>query len=186
MHPQEDLFSLFNLSEKFQIDRPALQARFYELSRELHPDRFAAAAKSPEGIEALRNAMEKMALLNRAYQVLKDPISLRKWMCREYASSGGKTASLPLDWAEEWFELQESKDLNLAEGFLAKLLSKKGEIEAQAQRLEQEFDQTNDEQRKKEILSQLQKTLDQNTYFDSLERDLRTRFRVGSKHVDSN
>jgi molecular chaperone HscB len=70
-----DHFSVFNLPRKLNIDTSALERDFYRLSRELHPDRFARAAKTEQ--EA---ALEKSSRLNDAYRTLKDPIARTQYL----------------------------------------------------------------------------------------------------------
>lgn len=108
-----DYFSLFGIPRRFGIDRAVLERRFYELSRETHPDRFAAA-----GPARLREAMERMSLLNEGYRVLKDPAELREYFLRiegfdtpSLQGQGASTAAkqqIPMELAESWFELQDA------------------------------------------------------------------------------
>ena len=63
-----DHFQIFGLPRAFGVDSLALERRFRELSRELHPDKFATAP-APER----RQALERSTALNDAYRVLRDP-----------------------------------------------------------------------------------------------------------------
>ena len=62
-------FELFAVPARFAQDRAALDARWKELQREAHPDRFAA-----QGAAAQRIAMQWSVRINEAYQRLKDPM----------------------------------------------------------------------------------------------------------------
>ena len=62
-----DYFTLYHLPISFTPDQAAVKSRFYELSRQYHPDRFAHAGGT-ELAEALRMA----AMNNEAYKTLKD------------------------------------------------------------------------------------------------------------------
>ena len=62
-------FELFAVPATFAQDRAALDARWKELQREAHPDRFAA-----QGAAAQRVAMQWSVRINEAYQRLKNPI----------------------------------------------------------------------------------------------------------------
>jgi molecular chaperone HscB len=64
-----DHFETLGLPRRFAVDLPDLERRFRELSREVHPDRFATAAP-PER----RAALERSTALNDAYRTLKDPL----------------------------------------------------------------------------------------------------------------
>ena len=69
MNLNQNHFELFGLAERFVVDAAALEARYRELQREVHPDRFAAA---PE-IER-RASMQRATRVNEAYQTLKSPL----------------------------------------------------------------------------------------------------------------
>lgn len=63
----EDPFSLLGLAREFAIDGALLDRRFRELSRHLHPDRFARAEPRERRI-----SLERSTRLNDAYRHLKD------------------------------------------------------------------------------------------------------------------
>ncbi|UVJ45016.1 co-chaperone HscB [Pseudomonas sp. LS1212] len=59
-------FALFDLKPSFRLDLEQLAARYRELARGVHPDRFADASEREQ-----RLALERSAGLNEAYQTLK-------------------------------------------------------------------------------------------------------------------
>jgi len=69
-------FQIFGLPPKFAIERSALDARWKELQREAHPDRFAMA-----DAQAQRQAMQWSVRINEAYQRLKDPVKRASYLC---------------------------------------------------------------------------------------------------------
>ncbi|PIF73450.1 Fe-S protein assembly co-chaperone HscB [Variovorax sp. RO1] len=69
-------FQLFAVPATFAQDRAVLDARWKELQREVHPDRFAA-----QGAAAQRVAMQWSVRINEAYQRLKDPIRRASYLC---------------------------------------------------------------------------------------------------------
>lgn len=69
-------FELFAVPATFAQDRATLDARWKELQREAHPDRFAA-----QGAAAQRVAMQWSVRINEAYQRLKDPIRRASYLC---------------------------------------------------------------------------------------------------------
>lgn len=69
-------FELFAVPATFAQDRAALDARWKELQREAHPDRFAA-----QGAAAQRVAMQWAMRVNEAYQRLKDPLKRAAYLC---------------------------------------------------------------------------------------------------------
>jgi molecular chaperone HscB len=73
---QSSDFELFGLPAQFAQDRAAIDARWKELQREAHPDRFAA-----QGAAAQRIAMQWSVRINEAYQRLKDPLKRAAYLC---------------------------------------------------------------------------------------------------------
>jgi molecular chaperone HscB len=69
-------FELFAVPATFAQDRVTLDARWKELQREVHPDRFAA-----QGAAAQRIAMQWSVRINEAYQRLKDPVRRAAYLC---------------------------------------------------------------------------------------------------------
>ena len=73
---QSSDFEIFGLAPKFAVERTALDARWKELQREAHPDRFATA-----DAQAQRQAMQWSVRINEAYQRLKDPVKRASYLC---------------------------------------------------------------------------------------------------------
>ncbi len=69
-------FELFGLPQQFAQDRGAIDARWKELQREAHPDKFAA-----QGAAAQRVALQWSVRINEAYQRLKDPLQRAAYLC---------------------------------------------------------------------------------------------------------
>lgn len=76
MNLQSDDFELFGLPRHFAQERAQIDARWKELQREAHPDRFAA-----QGTAAQRVAMQWSVRINEAYQRLKDPLKRAAYLC---------------------------------------------------------------------------------------------------------
>jgi molecular chaperone HscB len=76
MNLQSNDFELFALPERFAQDRAAVDARWKELQREAHPDKFSA-----QGAAAQRVAMQWSVRINEAYQRLKDPLRRASYLC---------------------------------------------------------------------------------------------------------
>lgn len=76
LHLQSSDFELFGLPERFAQDAAAIDARWKELQREAHPDRFAA-----DGAAAQRVAMQWSVRINEAYRRLKDPLQRASYLC---------------------------------------------------------------------------------------------------------
>ena len=63
----EDFYSAFGLPREFALEPALLEQRFRDLSRRLHPDRFARAEPRQRRI-----ALERATQLNDGYRALKD------------------------------------------------------------------------------------------------------------------
>jgi molecular chaperone HscB len=102
-----NFFEVFGLERKLAIDGAALQRRFYELSRQHHPD-FHQAAPADEQARVL----EASALVNAAYRALRDPIARVEYLVRleEGRSTEGDAVKpkAPPELLEEMFEIQEA------------------------------------------------------------------------------
>jgi molecular chaperone HscB len=70
-------FELFGLKESFLPDAVAVKKKFYELSRQFHPDRFVSG-----GTEAMEEAERMTAHINLAYQTLKDKDATMAYMLK--------------------------------------------------------------------------------------------------------
>ena len=81
MNLQSTDFELFGLDTRFAQDRLALDARWKDLQREAHPDKFTA-----QGAAAQRVAMQWSVRINEAYQRLKDPLKRAAYLCELHAA----------------------------------------------------------------------------------------------------
>jgi len=85
------------------MDLEELRRRYYELSRKYHPDFFMSADPDQQA-----RALEQSALINRAYRILRDPISRMEYLILlEEGGSEGVQPKAPTDLLEKIIELQE-------------------------------------------------------------------------------
>jgi molecular chaperone HscB len=68
-HTLQDPFALLGVERRFDLDLKVLEKTHRELSRALHPDRFAQAGASER-----RAVLEKAASVNEAWRTVRDPI----------------------------------------------------------------------------------------------------------------
>ena len=97
-----DYFSFFSLPRRLSIDPADLQKRFYDLSRQLHPDKFAG-----RGAAEQQHALDATALLNDAYRVLRDPAKRAEYLLKleGFGVEEQRSATVPPELLEEVFEL---------------------------------------------------------------------------------
>src|SRR3984885_2298498 len=97
-----NFFQFFGLEPKLRVDAEMLQKRFYELSRQWHPDRFSRKSSSEQA-----EAMEATSTLNDGYRTLKDPVKRAEYLLKEEGFPIGEQRSkdVPPELLEEVFEL---------------------------------------------------------------------------------
>ncbi len=76
MKLDDDDFTLFGLTPRFDIDRQEVDTRWRALQAQVHPDRFAA-----EGASAQRQAMQWAVRVNEAHRRLRDPLARAAYLC---------------------------------------------------------------------------------------------------------
>ena len=98
-----DGFAAFSLPRKLVLDISALERVYHELSRQIHPDRFA------QGSARLRDAsLRSTALLTRSYRTLRDPIARGLyWLELQGEKLADNNKTVPPDLAELVFEVQD-------------------------------------------------------------------------------
>jgi molecular chaperone HscB len=115
-------FELFGLPQRFAQDRAEIDARWKELQREAHPDKFAA-----QGAAAQRIALQWSVRINEAYQRLKEPLKRAAYLCELLGApiDAENNTAMPADFLMEQMEWREA--LEEARG--------EDELEVLAQRL---------------------------------------------------
>lgn len=68
-------FELFSLPVSFDVDTGSLSARYQDLQRNVHPDKFTNATDREK-----RLSMQQASIINEAYQSLKDPLKRAQYL----------------------------------------------------------------------------------------------------------
>ncbi|RYF82342.1 MAG: Fe-S protein assembly co-chaperone HscB [Comamonadaceae bacterium] len=107
MNLQDTDFQLFDVSPTFAQDRAQLDARWKQLQREVHPDRFAS-----QGSAAQRVAMQWSVRINEAYQRLKDPLKRAAYLCELHgaAVNAENNTTMPAEFLMQQMEWREALD----------------------------------------------------------------------------
>lgn len=107
MNLQSDDFELFGVERRFAQDRAQLDARWKELQRQAHPDRFAS-----EGAAAQRVAMQWSVRINEAYQRLKEPLTRAAYLCELGGAPVGAedNTAMPTQFLMQQMEWREALD----------------------------------------------------------------------------
>jgi molecular chaperone HscB len=104
---QSNDFELFDIPVQFAQDRAALDARWKDLQREAHPDKFAA-----QGAAAQRLAMQWSVRINEAYQRLKDPLKRAAYLCELHgaAVNAENNTAMPAEFLMQQMSWREALD----------------------------------------------------------------------------
>lgn len=102
-----DYFEVFDLPRRLGLDEPALRRRFYDLSRQWHPDFHAGASA-----EVQARMLDASAQLNAAYRTLSDPMARIDYLVRleegrDTKEGAAMKPNAPPALLEEMFEIQE-------------------------------------------------------------------------------
>jgi molecular chaperone HscB len=165
-----DYYQLLGIPRSLNLSLEALQQRYYELSRQLHPDRFM---QKPEAER--QKALDMSSALNDAYRTLKDPVKRAQYLLalEGFESGEQRSKDVPPELLEEVFELNmaleemrggddsarpqlEQADKNFS-GMLA-------EADQQIQALSGEYDAA----QSRDVLGQIRNVLNRRKYIQNL------------------
>jgi molecular chaperone HscB len=98
----KNFYDFFGFDRKLSVNAETLQKRFYELSRQWHPDRFTRKSAS-EQVQAL----EATAILNDGYRTLRDPVKRAEYLLTEegFPIAEQRSKDVPPELLEEVFDL---------------------------------------------------------------------------------
>lgn len=103
---ESDYFRLLNVPRQFDVDARRLREAYLNLSRVIHPDRFAGGSE-----DVAQLSLRVSSQVNRAYEVLSDPLRRAEYLLE---LSGGKSASedksVSAEVLAETLELREEID----------------------------------------------------------------------------
>ena len=120
-----DYFTLFGLPAGYEIDTQALAARFQDLQRQYHPDKFANGTQAEQ-----LAAVQHSATINQAWQTLRNPLSRAEYLLSRHGFDLSSeqhtvrdTAFLmeQLELREELDEIEQAKDEARLETFIKRV-----------------------------------------------------------------
>ncbi len=91
-------FEALGLEQKLALNPVDMQQRFYERSREWHPDRFSRGTP-----EQRQQSLDMTAIINDAYRTLRDPVARAEYFLKQNGFELSK--EVPPELLEEVFEL---------------------------------------------------------------------------------
>lgn len=96
-------FDFYAIPESFNPDAAFLKKKFYQLSKEYHPDFYAN-----ESDEKQQDILELSTINNKAYQTLSDPNKRLEYILREHnLVSDGAKPQLPGEFLMEMMDINE-------------------------------------------------------------------------------
>jgi molecular chaperone HscB len=115
-----DRFALLGLPRKFEVDLGAAEAAYKDLSRQLHPDRFAKSDP-----RARKAALARTVELNDAWRTVKDPLRRAEYLLElaGYALAGGEKSP----------EMSKTREVSAPPTFLVEILELREELAAAQQ-----------------------------------------------------
>jgi molecular chaperone HscB len=98
-------FELFLLPQRYVLERAELDARYRDMQRTVHPDRYASASDRERRI-----SMQQATQINEAYEVLKDPLKRGRYLLelRGHAIENQRSSHQDAAFLMRQMELRES------------------------------------------------------------------------------
>lgn len=122
-------FVLFGVPARFAQDAAAIDARWKQLQREAHPDRFAA-----QGAAAQRVALQWSVRINEAYRRLRDPLRRASYLCelRGMPIQAESNTAMPADFLVQqmaWREaLEDASTLAEVQALATQVAARRNDI----------------------------------------------------------
>ncbi len=169
-------YEALGLQTKLTLDADDLKKRYYERSRQWHPDKFSRANADEQ-----QKALDTTALLNDAYRTLRDPVARAEYVLEERKIHPAKTP--PPELLEEVFELNMALE-ELREGDQSvrpqlentkhKFAHMLDEIDHGIAVMSSLYDRSHDES----LLHAIRSVLDRRRYVSNLMRDVNKELNV--------
>ena len=115
-----DRFAVLGLPRRFEVELGAAEAAYKDLSRQLHPDRFAKADP-----RARKAALARTVEINDAWRTVKDPVRRAEYLLElaGYALAGGEKSA----------EMSKTREVSAPPTFLVEILELREELAAAQQ-----------------------------------------------------
>src|SRR3954468_3801617 len=114
-----DLFAVLGLAPRYAVDLAAAEAAYKDLSRQVHPDRFATADP-----RARRASLARTVQLNQAWRTIKDPVRRAEYLLLRAGIDVGEKKPAPGD------EIKATQRVAAPPAFLMEILELNDELSA--------------------------------------------------------
>jgi len=137
-------FDFYGVKESFTPDVTLLKKKFYELSKEFHPDFYAN-----EDEEKQQEILELSTLNNKAWQTLSDPYKRLEYILKQHdLLQEGSKPQLPADFLMEMMDinerLMEIEDANELAKLTTEVLAVEDDIKQKVEHAQHGYAQLND------------------------------------------
>ena len=131
----DDDFALLGVPMRFEIDLKALDLRWKELSRQIHPDRHLL-----QGHTAQRLSMQWTIRINEAHQRLRDPIRRAAYLCqlRGVPVQAESNTTMPAEFLMQQMQWREQLDESQS---LSEIETLQNEVNAERAQLQNQLAQ---------------------------------------------
>jgi molecular chaperone HscB len=99
----QDRFAQLGVERRFDLDAGVIEERYRELSRKLHPDRFAKADAKARVL-----SLQAATALNDAYRMLRDPVKRAEYLLSLEGIEIGENEAVDPELLGEVLELRET------------------------------------------------------------------------------
>ena len=127
-----DAFELLGVEPAFELDLGGLERRHRELSRALHPDRYAGRPPAER-----RQALGKAIEVNDAWRVLREPVRRAEALLTKLGVHVGESQEAPTDqellmemmeWREELSDARRGRDAEALQQLLRTVRARQAEL----------------------------------------------------------
>jgi len=137
-------FDFYAIPQSFNPDAAYLKKKFYELSKQYHPDFYANEDEAKQ-----QEILELSTLNNKAYQTLSDSAKRLEYILRLHGLvSEGAKPQLPADFLMEMMDVNERlMEVDSAEDLgkiTAEVLAVEGDINEELDKLTSDYEQLDD------------------------------------------
>jgi molecular chaperone HscB len=139
-----NFFDFYGIPESFSADSALIKQKFYQFSKDFHPDFFAG-----ESDEKQQEILELSTLNNQAYKTLSDPDKRLEYILKEHGLiNEGAKPQLPADFLMEMMDLNERlmevEDEQQLASLTAETLAIENDLKANLDASTQDFEQLDD------------------------------------------
>ena len=172
--PPADFYSIFGIPRTLGLDLNDLQARFYKLSRVLHPDHYTRKSETERECSS-----QATARLNDAWRTLRDPVSRAEYVLTQegFEASEQRAKDVPPELLEEVFDLNmaleelrmgDSSARPALEQASKKFIGMRDDIDRGLANLFTRYDLTND----RAVLADIRSALNRRNYIRNLVQEV--------------